>query len=50
MWPWLNPLGLYARDLNFGGHKVGGVIHLEVDLGVGAVDGSGLLQAEVGLQ
>lgn len=47
MWPRRNPLGLDARDLKFGRHEVGRVIHLEVDLGVGAIDGSGLLQAEV---
>lgn len=50
MWPWRHPLGLNARDFNLGGHEVGGVVHLEVDLGVGAVHGRRLLHAKVGLQ
>lgn len=50
MWPWGRPLGLNARDFNLGGHEVGRVLHLEVDLGVGAIHGRGFLQAKVGLQ
>jgi len=50
VWPWRHPLGVHARDFNLRGHEVGRVLHLEVDLGVGAIHGGGLLQAEVGLQ
>lgn len=50
MWPRRRRLGLHARDFNLGGHEVGRVVRLETGLGVGAVHGGGLLQAEVGLQ
>lgn len=50
MWPWGYPLGLNARDFNLRGHEAGRVLHLEVDLSVGAIHGGGLWQAEVGLQ
>lgn len=50
MWPLGRPLGFNARDFDLGGHEVGRVVHLEVDLGVGAIHGRGFLQAEVGLQ
>lgn len=49
MWPWGRRLGLNARDFNLGGQEVGRVLHLEVDLGVSAIHGRGLLQAKVGL-
>lgn len=50
MWPWRRPLGLNARDFNFGGHEVGRILHLEVHLAVGAIHGRGLLHPKVGLQ
>lgn len=50
MWPWGYPLGFHAWNLNLGGHEAGGILHLEVDLGVGTIHGGGLRQAKVGLQ
>lgn len=50
MWPCGRPLGLDARDFNLGGYEGGRVVHLEVDLGFGAIHGRGLLHAKVGLQ
>lgn len=50
MWPWGHPLCLNARDFNLGGHEVSRVLSCEVDLGVGAIYGGGLLHAKVGLQ
>lgn len=45
-----NLLGFRDCDFNLGGHELGRVLHLEVDLGVGAIHGGGLLQTKVGLQ
>lgn len=50
MWPWWRSFGLNACDFNLGGHEVGWVLHLEVDLVVGAIHCGGLLHAKVGLQ
>lgn len=50
MWPRRRRFGLDARDFNLGGHEVSRVVRLETGLGVGAVHGGGLLQAEIGLQ
>lgn len=47
---WRHPLGLYARDLNFGRHEAGGVIHFEAPSSVTAIHRGGLLHAKVGLQ
>lgn len=45
MWLCGGLLGLNTRDFNLRRVEIGRVVHLEVDLGVGAIHGRGLMHA-----
>jgi len=48
VWPRVWSVGLQTTDIDLG-LEVGGVLQVQVDLGLEVVHGGGLLKAEVGL-